>query len=115
MGIENRVRANLKRYIERSGLSESHVGAMSGAGQANISRFLSGETTSMHLDRLEKIANYLGLDVARFFEPQELPIPSAAMHALNMVSENLDSKDLRVLAQTAQALLDQKKAPTKLN
>jgi transcriptional regulator with XRE-family HTH domain len=112
MGIENRLRANLRRYIERSGYSISAVGHMSGAGQENLTRFLRGDTQKMGTDKLEQIANFLHIDIWRLFEPEDKPIPTAAQHTLNMVSERLESKDLRILIQTAQALADEKKTPT---
>lgn len=109
MSIQDRIRANLRRYIARSGYTESMVGNMSGAGQANLSRFLSGKVNNIGTDKLEKIATFLNVDIWRFFEPEDKPIPSQAHHALNVVSEQLDIKEVRILLQTAHALADEKK------
>lgn len=97
------LRANVRRILRDSGLSQSELARRAGLTPAYISQLLSGVNQSPGLDQLEQIAKALGITPSRLLagpddKPSAIDCLDEAIRLMKEVRERgVDSPDVRAL------------------
>ena len=66
--LKDQILKEIKKEIEKKGLSQSQVGELVGMSRVNVNKFLRGTEKSITLNQVVKVANSLSIKIELIFK-----------------------------------------------